>query len=85
MTQESLDREVPTSWKYVKLSHNRRYVHFATFKEKMDTSPGLERLEEKGLCYFLSSLSWYHGEAAEGREHDILYLFIPERRDVHDR
>ena len=53
MTQENLDREVPTSWKYVKLSHNRRYVHFATFKEKTDTPPGLEKLEEKGLCYIL--------------------------------
>ena len=53
VTQENLDREVPTSWKYVKLSHNRRYVHFATFKEKTDTPPGLEKLEEKGLCYIL--------------------------------
>ena len=48
VTQESLDREVATSWKYVKLSHNRRYVHFAIFKENTETPPGLERLEEKG-------------------------------------
>lgn len=48
ITQESLDREVPTSWKYVKLSHNRRYVHHATFKTKTDVPPGLEKLEEKG-------------------------------------
>ena len=51
ITQESLDREVPTSWKYVKLSHNRRYVHYATFKEKTDVPPGLEKLEEKGKWF----------------------------------
>ncbi|KAK4147932.1 ELMO/CED-12 family-domain-containing protein [Dichotomopilus funicola] len=34
-------------WRYAKLSHNRRYLHYGDFPEKLPYDPGLETLTEK--------------------------------------
>lgn len=37
----------PTPWRYAKLSHNRRYLHYADFEEQTPQEPTLESLGEK--------------------------------------
>lgn len=37
----------PKPWRFAKLSHNRRYLHYADFAEKMEPDPGLDSLAEK--------------------------------------
>ena len=37
----------PGSWRYVKLSRNRRYLHFAEFESQLEHEPSLEALNEK--------------------------------------
>ncbi|KAL1843755.1 hypothetical protein VTJ49DRAFT_136 [Mycothermus thermophilus] len=46
--QESYNkRRLYQPWRYAKLSHNRRYLHYADFPEKLPYEPGLEVLTEK--------------------------------------
>ncbi|KAK4241801.1 ELMO/CED-12 family-domain-containing protein [Achaetomium macrosporum] len=40
-------RRLYQPWRYAKLSHNRRYLHYADFPEKLRYDPGLEALAEK--------------------------------------
>jgi len=40
-------RMVTTSFRYVKLSHNRRYLHYADFEQKTGHEPTLDQLNEK--------------------------------------
>jgi len=35
------------NWRFVKLSHNRRYLHYADFEAEAAVSPNLEDLTEK--------------------------------------
>ncbi|KPM44684.1 hypothetical protein AK830_g1863 [Neonectria ditissima] len=37
----------PTPWRYAKLSHNRRYLHYADFEEQTAQEPSLDSLGEK--------------------------------------
>lgn len=45
------NRAVPSSWRFVRLSHNRRYLHYADFEEKTATEPKLDALPEKSKCH----------------------------------
>lgn len=47
VTKQDLKRTVPTSYRYVRLSHNRRYLHYADFDAQRDHEPGLEMLPTK--------------------------------------
>lgn len=47
------NRAVPSSWRFVRLSHNRRYLHYADFNEKTATEPKLDALQEKSKYYTL--------------------------------
>ena len=47
VTKQDLKRSVPSSWRYVRLSHNRRYLHHADFDAQGDFEPGLNVLPEK--------------------------------------
>ena len=47
VTNQDLKRSVPSSYRFVKLSHNRRYLHFADFDSQGDHEPGLEALPER--------------------------------------
>ncbi|KFA51458.1 hypothetical protein S40293_06753 [Stachybotrys chartarum IBT 40293] len=44
------------SWRYAKLSHNRRYLHYADFGEKKDQDPTLDALTEKVDLSTISSV-----------------------------
>lgn len=47
VTSKSANRGVPSAWRFVRLSHNRRYLHYADFDEKTDAEPRLDSLQEK--------------------------------------
>jgi engulfment/cell motility protein 1 len=47
VTKQDLKRPTPAGWRYVRLSHNRRYVHYADFDTRGDYEPALEVLSEK--------------------------------------
>ncbi|KAH6651098.1 ELMO/CED-12 family-domain-containing protein [Chaetomium tenue] len=40
-------RRLYQPWRYAKLSHNRRYLHYADFPDKLPYDPGLDALTEK--------------------------------------
>jgi engulfment/cell motility protein 1 len=45
-----------TAWRYVRLSHNRRYLHYCDYEMETAYEPKLEELPEKSkLCIFLWS------------------------------
>jgi len=49
---EGLDGGAGSSaWRFVRLSHNRRYLHYAGFDEKTVTEPRLDALQDKSKCY----------------------------------
>ncbi|ORY09466.1 ELMO/CED-12 family-domain-containing protein [Clohesyomyces aquaticus] len=56
ITSRTLSRSVPTSWRYVRLSHNRRYLHYADFNEKSATQPRLDTLPDKIDLSIVSSV-----------------------------
>ncbi|MCJ1257466.1 hypothetical protein MMC24_005291 [Lignoscripta atroalba] len=47
VTKEDLKRSTPSSYRYVRLSHNRRYLHYADFEAQGDYEPSLDALPEK--------------------------------------
>lgn len=47
VTKQDLKRSLPSSYRYVRLSHNRRYLHFADFDAEGDYEPTLDMLPEK--------------------------------------
>ena len=56
ITKEDLKRSTPLSYRYVRLSHNRRYLHYADFPIRGEIEPTLESLSERSefpLCYLL--------------------------------
>ncbi|KAL6703166.1 hypothetical protein ACN47E_010159 [Coniothyrium glycines] len=56
ITNKTLTRAVPSAWRFVRLSHNRRYLHFAEFDEKMAAQPRLDALQEKIDLSIVSSV-----------------------------
>ncbi|TGO52677.1 hypothetical protein BOTNAR_0317g00010 [Botryotinia narcissicola] len=54
---KSLGRRIPiTSWRYVKLSHNRRYLHYFDFDHQLSKEPTLDQLLEKTDLSTISSV-----------------------------
>lgn len=47
VTKQDLNIGAPTSFRYARLSHNRRYLHFADFDMRREDQPGLDALSEK--------------------------------------
>lgn len=47
VTKEDLEQPLPSKYRYVRLSHNRRWLHYAEFKTETDDTPSLEELPEK--------------------------------------
>jgi engulfment and cell motility protein 1 len=45
--KEDLQRSVPSSFRYVQLSHNRRFLHYADFESMLDHEPELDSLPDK--------------------------------------
>lgn len=51
VTSKTLTRAGSSAWRFVRLSHNRRYLHHAAFDEKTTTDPRLDGLQDKSTCY----------------------------------
>ena len=51
VTKQDLKRSVPSSYRFVKLSHNRRYLHYADFDAEGDYEPDLSALQEKSQSW----------------------------------
>lgn len=47
VTKQDLKRSVPSSYRFVRLSHNRRYLHYADFDIQSSDEPELEALNDK--------------------------------------
>lgn len=47
VTKQTINRSLPSNWRFVRLSHNRRYLHYADFDTMKETNPGLDDLSEK--------------------------------------
>lgn len=47
VTKADTKRSVPSSWRYVRLSHNRRYLHYHDFDVQESYEPGLDLLPSK--------------------------------------
>lgn len=45
-----------TAWRFAKLSHNRRYLHYADFEQPMAQDPGLDSLTERVDLNTISSV-----------------------------
>ncbi|KAI9722725.1 MAG: hypothetical protein M1812_001656 [Candelaria pacifica] len=56
ITKPESKRSFASSWRYVRLSHNRRYLHYADFDQKGDYQPGLDVLHEKIDLAIVSSV-----------------------------
>jgi hypothetical protein len=68
-------RRLYQPWRYAKLSHNRRYLHYADFPDKLPYEPGLDTLTEKVDLGTISSVvsnvsANPESEAAEAVEAD---------------
>ena len=47
VTKQDLKRSVPSSYRFVRLSHNRRYLHYADFESQSSEEPELDALNDK--------------------------------------
>lgn len=50
VTSKTLSRSTASAWRFVRLSHNRRYLHYADFEAKTAVEPRLDTLQEKSKC-----------------------------------
>jgi engulfment and cell motility protein 1 len=50
VTKQNLNRTATGNWRFIRLSHNRRYLHWGDFESKMDPSPGLDDLKEQSTA-----------------------------------
>jgi engulfment/cell motility protein 1 len=57
VTSKTLSRAVPSAWRFVRLSHNRRYLHYADFDERTATEPRLDALQQKSKYYRLAQVA----------------------------
>jgi len=62
-------RRLYQPWRFAKLSHNRRYLHYADFPEKLPYDPGLDVLTEKIDLGTISSV--VSNVSAPGSEPDV--------------
>ena len=51
VTKEDLKRSVPSSYRFVKLSHNRRYLHYADFENQSSEELDLESLNDRSKLF----------------------------------
>ncbi|TLD25760.1 putative elmo ced-12 family protein [Venturia nashicola] len=47
VTKQTINRSLSSNWRFVRLSHNRRYLHYADFETIKEPDPGLDDLSEK--------------------------------------
>ncbi|KAJ4372122.1 hypothetical protein N0V83_003895 [Neocucurbitaria cava] len=81
VTSKTLDRSVPSAWRFVRLSHNRRYLHYADFDEKTAAEPRLDALLEKiDLSIVSSVVSNVSASAPSTSSSDSTVTTLPGQR-----
>ncbi|KAJ8117277.1 hypothetical protein OPT61_g1482 [Boeremia exigua] len=81
VTSKTLSRAVPSAWRFVRLSHNRRYLHYADFDEKTSTEPRLDALQEKiDLSIVSSVVSNVSAGAPSSSSSDSTVKSLPHER-----
>ena len=68
VTKQDLKRSVPSSYRFVRLSHNRRYLHYADFESQSSEEPELDALNEKSQIPELAD--WYKADHYRSRSFD---------------
>jgi engulfment/cell motility protein 1 len=58
VTNKTLSRSSPSAWRFVRLSHNRRYLHYADFDDKTAAEPRLDALQDKSTCNTAGQAEW---------------------------
>jgi engulfment/cell motility protein 1 len=58
VASKTLSRSGPSAWRFVRLSHNRRHLHYADFDEKTAADPRLDALQEKSTCNMPGFAEW---------------------------
>lgn len=56
VTKQTVNRAPASNWRFVKLSHNRRYLHYADFDTKKEPQPTLDELADKIDLNIVSSV-----------------------------
>jgi len=56
VTKATVNRSPQTSWRFVRLSHNRRYLHYADFDSRKEAEPELDDLADKIDLSIVSSV-----------------------------
>ena len=64
VTKEDLEGSAPSSYRFARLSHNRRYLHYADFAIRGDYEPGLEDLPNKSMTPASAYLSSFQSPAS---------------------
>ncbi|KAI1810253.1 ELMO/CED-12 family-domain-containing protein [Poronia punctata] len=64
---DDLDNRTRAQWRYAKLSHNRRYLHWADFGLRTGHEPGLDILTDKVDLRMVSSVVSNVSNVSEGR------------------
>jgi len=81
VTSKTLSRAVPSAWRFVRLSHNRRYLHYADFDARTTTEPRLDALQEKiDLSIVSSVVSNVSAEAPSSSSSDSTVKSLPHER-----
>ncbi|KAF2786632.1 hypothetical protein K505DRAFT_380148 [Melanomma pulvis-pyrius CBS 109.77] len=84
ITSKTLDRTVPSAWRFVRLSHNRRYLHYADFEEKATTEPRLDVLQDKiDLSIVSSVVSNVSASAPSTSSSDSTLTTLPPPKPEH--
>ncbi|KAB5536424.1 ELMO/CED-12 family protein [Coniochaeta sp. 2T2.1] len=71
-------------WRFAKLSHNRRYLHYADFAQQLAHDPGLDALTEKVDLGTISSVV-SNVSAPNGRDPDTQSIATSTSTTVKDR
>ncbi|OAL44199.1 hypothetical protein IQ07DRAFT_255968 [Pyrenochaeta sp. DS3sAY3a] len=81
VTNKTLNRAVSSAWRFVRLSHNRRYLHYADFDEKTATEPRLDALQDKiDLSIVSSVVSNVSASAPSTSSSDSTVTTLPGQR-----
>lgn len=51
VTKHNINRATASSWRFVRLSHNRRFLQWADYEAQKETAPLLDELKDKSTLW----------------------------------
>jgi len=73
VSSKTLNRSIVSAWRFVRLSHNRRYLHYADFDTKTAVEPRLDALHDKSKCNVFGFTDWYVDAEADAHHSRSLH------------